>query len=628
MIRKFRKYTSGLLSKLLMILLAGSFVMWGIGDMNFGKTNEVARIGSHTISAPEFQQQLSLRLANYRQLLGAEYSPEIVKRLGLPQQILSEMVNGLLLRNEAESLGIALSDSEVMKLVSSNEAFRGNDGFDKMMFESALKRNGMSEESYLKALRTETAANLLLAHLDGSALIQRPMLEALYRLRAETREATVYLFSPDSLGAAAEPGDTELSEYYEKNKNAFEAPELRKLAYIVIDPQKLREEIAIKETTLRKLYETRKETYRSPEQRKIRQLLYSSKETALEALHALQQGAAMEDVAKKIKPSNKELSLGLITAGDLVTEARDPVFALPKGGYSNVIETSFGWHIFEVNEIVSSAIPDFEKIVPQLREEILDSKLEEKLYKLATDLEDQLAGGASLADAAKEMQLTVEESAFFDAAGKLHGDKPHPLPPVKNIINRAFSGDLENTPEFQSGDDGNDYFITLAQTKPAKIPSLQEARAAVADRWKQEATARKLADKVAQVSEMLKKGKGDILKGLIYTTGHTGKITRNGHAEEGTPRLDIPQKLQQELFTLKANEYSSPHVLGDGKWAIAKLDSIHPLKAKSLSDEDLAGLSNELSEQYSDELMQLYLAHLRRKFPIQVNQALLNSLLK
>jgi hypothetical protein len=98
--------------------------------------------------------------------------------------------------------------------------------------------------------------------------------------------------------------------------------------------------------------------------------------------------------------------------------------------------------------------------------------------------------------------------------------------------------------------------------------------------------------------------------------------------DESNINAILPSALKHELFTLKVGDVSGAYPLDNGIWVIAKLDAIHLLADKTITDKDLDGLRNEMSEQYSDELMQLYLANLRRKFPIEVNQAALNSVLK
>lgn len=630
MLRELRKYTTGFLAKMLLILLAGSFVLWGIGDVfqMSGTGNYLVRIGNHSIAPTEFQQQLDQQLTNYRQLLGEEYSPELVKRLGLPQQVLSEMINRLLLQNEAEALGISLSDEQVMKLTSRDSAFRGPKGFDKNLFHAALQRSGMNEKSYIDSLRYRHETGLLMELLDGSSLVQRPLLESLYRLRREMREATLYLFSPESMKPVGNPKEKELHAFYQQNENRFKTKEYRKLSYVSLSTQEVHNSIQISDKTLRKQYEARKESFRTPEKRKLSQLLYDNKEKALSAHALLQQGKPFSQVAKQLPPLNKELELGYVTNADLIQETREAILQLTLGNFSNPIETTFGWHIFRLDSLEPAVIPNLDEIAKQLREELIASKLEDRLYNLSIKLEDHLAGGDTLAEAAKDLDLKVEESAFFDNMGKTDDNKSADLPPVKNIVARAFTGNLETTPEFQMGSDGNYYFITLKETKPSQLPKLDAIREQVVALWKTETTAKKLANKVHKIGESLQKGTVDTLGNVAFRTEKTGKLTRDSEREEKANGAPLPSALRHEIFILPKGKFSRPHQLANGNWVIAKLDQTHPLAQETVTDADLASLKNELSEQYSEELLQYFLAYLAKKYPIDVNQAALNQIFK
>ncbi len=631
MIREFRKYTTGVVSKILMFGLAASFVLWGIGDVfrSSAQGNYIVRIAGHSITPQEFQQQMNAQLANYRQLLGDDYSPEIVKKLGLPRQVLSEMANRLLLRTEAEALGITLSDDTIMKIISQNKSFLGPKGFDKDTFHTTLQRAGLNEDAYITSLRNDSATNLLLEVLDGSVLIQRPALEALYRLHGESREATLYLFSSDSIGTLKTPDDKTLQSYFEANKDFFTVPEYRQIGYVKLMPSTLRESIKTSDSALRKLYEKRKDEFLTPEKRKVLQLLYNTKDEALSAHTLLVQGQSFSNVAKKMPPSNKELSLGYLTQADLIEESRDTVFGLEKGSFSNPVETTFGWHIFMVEDIKAPVIPGFDEIKDQLRNELVDSKAEDALYNLSVEIGDRLAGGQKLEDVAKEMKLDFSLSPFFNQSGKSTDAKEVALPPVKNLMTQTFNGDLESTSEFQLGTDGQYYFVSLANIQPAKLPKLETVRDEVLAHWKKETLSSKLAQKVQKIATSLRKGDIKPLEGVAYRTKPTGKLLRDTTPEVGgAPAPSLPLPLRHEIFVLAKNKFSQAYLLDNGEWAIAKLDTVHPMEKAKVTDADLAALKNELSEQYSEELVQYYLAYLSKKYPVDVNEAALNSLLQ
>src|SRR5215469_12618737 len=97
MLRAIRNASNTWLGRILMgavmTLLAGIFALWGINDIfrNFGRSS-LASIGHTEISAEQFRQIYNDRLQLLMRQTGKAISPEMANSIGLPRQVLSEMV--------------------------------------------------------------------------------------------------------------------------------------------------------------------------------------------------------------------------------------------------------------------------------------------------------------------------------------------------------------------------------------------------------------------------------------------------------------------------------------------------------------------------------------------------------
>ncbi len=631
MIRQIRKYATGVLAKLLLLVLAASFVLWGIADVfNAGVAQQsIAEVGDESISVQAFQQQMNRQLENYRQLLGAEYSPALISRLGVPQQVISQMINASLLRQEAASIGVSLSEQEVLRMIRNNASFQGNKGFDKDLFRNLLARAGMTEEAYIDSLKNETESAILLEMLDASALVSPVMLEALYRLRGEKRDAVAYRFNLKALPPQKTPDDAAIKTYYNQHADDFRTEEYRALEYVALDPNQLKSKIKISQKDLLELYESRKESYRTEERRKVMQLLYQDKEKALQAHALLQRGEEMQRVASQLPAENKEIVLGYVTLADIPQSSQEAVFAMEKGAFSNPLQSPFGWHIFQVTDIEESRIPDFDAVEPQLHQELLEGALEDALYKISTEIEDALASGSTLADAAKSSELEILKTPLFNRNGQNKKNTMVELPPVSGLLQKAFSGELENNPQFMNGSDGKHYFFAVGTLKESVLPKLEAIKPVVVESLLQDMAVQQLADKVQKMAEKLKKGNAAALLDLPYREVALKAIVKNPLQDDATDKeIALPAQMREELFALKAGEYTQAYQLPQGDWLIARLTAVHPLQQKKIDEADLASLRNELTEQYSNELNDYYMAALRQKYAVTVNEALLQSLLK
>jgi peptidyl-prolyl cis-trans isomerase D len=111
-----------------------AFVAFYIPDfVRGGGTNAasdtVAVVEGHEIRADEFRRTYQSQLQAYRSAYGGNMSEQLLKQLGVDQQILQQMVDERASLAEAERLGLRVSDEEVARRIASIPAFQENGAF-------------------------------------------------------------------------------------------------------------------------------------------------------------------------------------------------------------------------------------------------------------------------------------------------------------------------------------------------------------------------------------------------------------------------------------------------------------------------------------------------------------------
>src|SRR5215469_18237149 len=123
MLRGLRKASSNWLGKAVMAAVVGflviSFAIWGIGDIfrGFGRST-VAKIGHTEITIEQFRTLYHDRLQQYSRQLGRPITPDQARATGLDGVVTGQIFSEILLDERARGLGLALSDSEVAKLIT------------------------------------------------------------------------------------------------------------------------------------------------------------------------------------------------------------------------------------------------------------------------------------------------------------------------------------------------------------------------------------------------------------------------------------------------------------------------------------------------------------------------------
>lgn len=123
-------------------------------------------------------------------------------------------------------------------------------------------------------------------------------------------------------------------------------------------------------------YRANPDRFRQAEAVRLRQVLVEERALAEQALRELADGAAFEDVARRLSQGPRAEvggDQGMLMRGDLPPEIADRIFALEQGRPSEIIEVAYGFHIFEVAERFPETTATFDAayqdIVEVLQEE-------------------------------------------------------------------------------------------------------------------------------------------------------------------------------------------------------------------------------------------------------------------
>jgi peptidyl-prolyl cis-trans isomerase C len=114
---------------------------------------------------------------------------------------------------------------------------------------------------------------------------------------------------------------------------------------------------------------------------KARHILVASKEEGQQVIKKLKGGAKFEDLAKAQSTDtgskNNGGDLGWFTTSRMVKPFADAVVSLKKGEISpEPVQTQFGWHVIQLEDIRDKAPPPFDQVKQQLTNQLIRKKLQ------------------------------------------------------------------------------------------------------------------------------------------------------------------------------------------------------------------------------------------------------------
>ena len=624
MLQKIRSKATSLVVKVLFGVLVVTFALWGIGDIfrNRSSDTAVATVGPLKIEPTPLQTAVRADLERLRGVIGGAVTLDQAKQLGVVDAALNRIVEADLFELEVDRLGISVGDEAVRKAILNNPNFRGASGqFDRNVYNQVLAANRLSEGQYEALLRSDLARNELTISLTEGVTPPAELLNAIFRAQAERRIAEVVTLPPSAAPASPQPSNADLDAYYQAHQDQFRTPARRDVTLAVLRIEDVAAQITVPDDRLQDEYKARIDEFQKPEQRQLQQMLLPDEAKAKTAAAALAAGKSFAAVAKDMtKADPASLDLGWVRRDDLPEPLADAAFSAKQGGITAPVQTSFGWHIVRVVAIKPASTESFAQVKDKLRLDVARDQAGDRIAKLANQIDDALAGGGKLEDVASKFQLKTTRFTGIDAQGRDASGKPAVIPqPADAVLRAAFATDQgQQSPLAELGDNGY-FLVRVDSVTPSGVRALADARADAIKLWQADARGKALEQMAAQMADAANSGKPlkDLAaaKKLIVTT--TAPLPRTGGA-------NLPPALVSKLFAAKPGQtVSAPS--GDG-FAVAQLKSVVP--ADPAKDKtQLDALSHTLAQQMQSEFLGDFSRALRRRFPVEINQANLDRAL-
>lgn len=612
--------------RLLAVLLIISFAAWGIGDMITGRglPTDVAEVGDAVISAQEFSESFREQVERLREALGPDVDSEQARRFGLAETTLENLVSRRLLRLYADHSGILVGDDQIRQRIRAEPAFRGLAGeFDRAAFQNALYRLGMSEQRYVEDLRERIGLGHLTGVVERAAAVPDSLADLLFHFHNDRRVARYVTVAYPRLDDVPAPDASELAEFHRAHPSSFTAPERRDLSVIHLDPERTAREIQPSEEELRAEYDSRLAELTIPEKRELSQIVVGEEDKAREAVRALQSGRPITEVAESVADMQADtVNLGTVTREDLPVELAETAFALPANTPSDPVESPLGWHVLLVEKITPGRVPEFSEVREEIQADLASEQAVDALVKIANRLEDSLAGGAGLEEAAAELDTPLLRIPGVEPDGETRdGGAPAKLLENPRFITAAFETPPGQTGELTETADGGYFILRVDRAAPAALEPLDKVREKVAAAWKRGKRAEAARRRAEKLLAELRGGRSleDAAEEAGLAVAATGPFTRFERGEDPA----LPGELVAELFRLKPGEAAA--AAAAAAHIVAVLHEIRPA-SPDVADIGIDELRAQIKASMAADLTEQYTRSLRRIYPVSIDTAALDRL--
>lgn len=634
MLQILRNKAQSAIIQAVVLIIAVVFVFWGVGTnmMQSGRDAAIV-INGEEITFQQFQLRYDQTLADYRRQFGDAVSDELLQGLGIKQQVINQLTQTALLRQGAQAMGLMVAPEEIRLFIQQMPQFQQNGAFSMDLYKAILTANRMNPHGFETSIGEDLLVQKALAAISGFAATVGPLeISEFRRQEEETVTVNVIRVSPDRFGDAVQVDDTELTAWFEDQKERYKGEKKVKLKYLFFPYQSAMENISVSDEQILARYEKDKATHQIPERRQARHILFkvdpeSSAEhqaaqlkKAQETLTRARTGQDFGILAKELSEdasSSRGGDLGAFARGRMVREFDDAVFSMQPGTISDVVKTGFGYHIIKLEKI----LPATTRPIEEVRADIVSALAAEQarsvtFQKANSAYEEIIAGGSLQAYADQHGNDTLITTDFFSRTSPTANLETDPM-----FLDTIFSlkqGELSSLIETPSG-----YFIVFAETiQEPVIPPLEEVKERVVKDFRQD-QARKKAKEVAEDLLTRVTAGADV----AATAKENGlEVVKSGPLRRNPVSFDptLPASLTRQALRLGPNTPfpKEPLAVGDDLYILQFLERLIP-DSTSLNEETKSEYSALLLRQKQEQLLGSWLLHQEKISQISFNKNLM-----
>jgi peptidyl-prolyl cis-trans isomerase D len=633
----------------ILVVICGSMVITlipgygsslGIGSPARGV---LAKIGDQEVTVSEVQREAKAMIRQQFPQGGAQAA--MLMQYFVPRAA-EQLISQKAVVAEAHRMGLRVSDEELREELQHGQlgAMLFPDGkfVGTEEYENFVQRNDMTVPQFEELEKNYILIRKLQALVSSSAFVSDAEVRDEFERRNTKVKFEYAVLTQADILKGLHPTDQELKAFYDRNKANYNnsIPEKRQIKYAIVDSSKLEAASSVSAADVQAYYDQHRDEYRVPEQVKVRHILIK---TALPAPGAKEDEKAVaearkkaEDVLTQVKaggdfaklaekysddPGSAKSGgeLGWIGRGRTVPEFEKAAFSLAKGQTSDLVKSSYGFHIIRVEDKQDAHLKTLADVKAEIEGKVKQQKVGRATEAAANALLSQArADGLDKAAAAKGLQAIATE--FFSRGQNLPGLAASP-----QLTEAIFTASEKSPPDVVQIPQGYVVFQLLGIRPPA-TPTFEEIHSRVESEFKNERAGFLLQQKTQELSDRAKSEHD--LKKAAKELGATINTSDLVPPDGQVPDVGSMSGAASVIFSLKPGEISGPINTG-ANGVVAQL-----LEKQAPTDQDFAQKKDQirqsLLEAKQNDLFGLFVTNLRKDMEksnrIKVNQEEMKNL--
>jgi len=478
-LQNLRDQSGNWIFKLLLITIAASFFIFGIGDMIRGifSHRPVAVVGNKDVTMEELDAEMRHDFRRIQVQRQGNITLQELVSVGFIDKILERIINRNILTQEMDRLQLTVSENVIRNNIQSMEPFMENGRFDHTKFQSILKNAGLSQKNLVSDMRRQIIERQYFLSFTHAGVQSQYYRDILIDAMLQKRNFSIISINANKMQIDKQLSEKEVAEFFEAHKINYTLPETRDIEVVELDLKKLSKNIQVSDSDLHTAYQDKKHLYFTPETRQVQKITFTTQDAAQKAYELLEQKKDFKTIVKTVN-SAKVADLGEITKNILPDRDQETVFGLKKGEHTGIITDNDNFVIYEVQSINKEEQQSFEKIKAELLEIVRLERFQEEFKALKDKIEDELAGGNSLEKVATSINKPVISIKNLSKdGGQLNSPEYKNLTAMKEqILEQAYKLESGNTSPVLDVTSDKSFVLSVQNITAQHIPDFSAVK--------------------------------------------------------------------------------------------------------------------------------------------------------
>ena len=419
------------------------FFVPGVDMGNVATDTSAAVVDGEPISIRDFVTSYRRIVDRYTDGGRNDIDPETLKAMGVPNQVLNSLIAQKVVQIVAERFGVEVTPEELRKAVESQPSFQNEGKFIGVeLYKSLLAANNYSVVDFERDLYlTELTKKLHRIITDSLEITDNELRDEFSRTTQKTKIEFAVL-DKDNFIKQIKPTESELKTYFEENNEKYQIAEKRKAQYLLVPTSEILPTIRVTEKEIMdewgnipqgETVEASHILFRVEDPKKDSEI----RANAEKVLGRVKSGEDFAALAREYSEDPGSASqggyLGPFQRGQMVAEFEQAAFTLEPGTISELVKTSYGYHIIKV---LTRETPSLE----ENRDGLMDTVRSRKAADMARQKAEQAAkaaqeeGDFQLAGEDLEIKTEIRESELFSK-----NDSPFQYAVSQEFIDGVFA---------------------------------------------------------------------------------------------------------------------------------------------------------------------------------------------